>query len=103
LEYGHRLSTVQAQTTMPPSPFFHADSSSVRFWVDVEGQLVGATVGKAALHYRFNPGRQDDDALATYQSHQTEIDDVVRRRVAGGSIEPVMLREHDLKPQPASL
>lgn len=83
---------------MPIAPFFHADSASVRFWVEVEGVLVGATVGKAALHYRFNPGRQDDEPLATYLAHAVEIDDVVRRRVAGGSIEPVMLREFDLRP-----
>jgi hypothetical protein len=50
------------------------------------------------LHYRFNPGKQDDDALATYLANAAEIDAVVRRRVAAGSIEPVMLREHDLKP-----
>lgn len=83
---------------MPIAPFFHADSASVRFWVEVEGLLVGATVGKAALHYRYNPGRQDDEPLATYLAHAVEIDDIVRRRVAGGSLEPVMLREFDLRP-----
>ena len=83
---------------MPIAPFFHADSASVRFWVEVEGLLVGATVGKAALHYRYNPGRQDDEPLATYLAHAVEIDDIVRRRVASGSIEPVMLREFDLRP-----
>ena len=83
---------------MPTPPFFHDDSAAVRFWVDVEGVQVGATVGKAALHFRYNPGRQDDEPLATYVAHAAEIDDIVRRRVAGGSIEPVMLREFDLRP-----
>lgn len=83
---------------MLPQPYFHAESTAVRFWVEVAGLPVGASVGKAALHYRFNPGKQDDDALATYLANAAEIDAVVRRRVAAGSIEPVMLREHDLKP-----
>jgi hypothetical protein len=98
LEYRRGSITAQREDTMLQPPYFHADSSAVRFWVEVAGLPVGASVGKAALHYRFHPGRQDDDALATYLANAAEIDAVVRRRVAGGSIEPVMLREHDLKP-----
>ena len=85
---------------MSVQPYFHADSACVRFWVTVGDQLVGASVGKAALHYRFMPQASDDDPLATYLAHAAEIDAVVRRRVAGGSIEPVMLREFDLRPMP---
>ena len=76
--------------------FFHQDSGCVRFWVDVEGTFIGATVRKDSLHRRYHPGNVDDDPLATYLAHATEIDDAVRRRVAAGSIEPVMLREPDL-------
>ena len=83
---------------MSEQSYFHADSASVRFWVTVGDQLVGASVGKAALHYRYMPQASDDDPLATYLAHAAEIDAVVRRRVAGGSIEPVMLREFDLRP-----
>ena len=77
--------------------FFHHDSGCVRFWVDVDGTFVGATVRKDSLHYRYHPRSLDDEPLATYLAHATEIDDIVRRRVAAGSIEPVMLRESYLK------
>ena len=86
---------------MIPAAYFHADSSAVRFWIEVAGLPVGASVGQATLHYRFQPGRQGDDPMTTYQSHSEEIHAAVRRRVANGSIEPVMLREHDLQPLPA--
>jgi hypothetical protein len=84
---------------MHPSPFFHAESASVRFWVQVGDAMVGATIGQATLHYRFQPNRTDDQPLQTYTAHMTEIHEAVRRRVANGSIEPVMLREHDVKPR----
>jgi len=69
----------------------------VRFWVNVEGVFIGATVRKDSLRHRYHPLSLDDDPLATYQAHAAEIDDAVRRRVAAGSIEPVMLREPDLR------
>ena len=81
-----------------PTPYFHDDSASVRFWVEIAGLPVGASIGKAALHYHFMPGRSDDQPLPTYLAHADEIEAVVRRRVAAGSIEPVMLRESDLRP-----
>ncbi len=87
---------------MIPAAYFHADTSAVRFWVEVDGLPIGASVGAAALHYRFEPGRQGDDAMTTYLAHSDEIHAAVRRRVALGSIEPVMLREHDLKSLPAA-
>ena len=80
-----------------PTPYFHDDSTSVRFWVEIDGLAVGASVGKTALHYCYRPGRSDDEPLATYLAHAAEIEMVVRRRVAAGSIEPVMLRESDLR------
>ena len=80
-----------------PTPYFHDDSASVRFWVEIAGLPVGASVGKEALHYCYRPGRSDDEPLATYLAHAAEIETVVRRRVAAGSIEPVMLRESDLR------
>jgi hypothetical protein len=85
---------------MTPDPFLHDDSGSVRFWVVVDGQPVGASIRKETLHHRFAPGRTDDQPLSTYQIHVAELHAAVRRRVASGSIEPVMLREHDL-PMPA--
>lgn len=85
-----------------PPAFFHADSDAVRFWVPVGDAFIGATISKASLHYRFEPTRTDDDALATYVAHEDEIHAAVRRRVAGGSREPVMLREWDLRPAQAA-
>ena len=86
---------------MIPSAYFQADSSAIRFWVEVAGLPVGASVGAAALHYRFQPGGQGDDPMTTYLAHSDQIHAAVRLRVALGSIEPVMLRVHDLQPIPA--
>lgn len=87
---------------MLPPAYFHADSSAVRFWIEVAGLAVGASVDRAALHYRYQPGRQDDDPMTTYLAHIEEIHAAVRRRVAQGSIEPVMLRERDLQALPTA-
>jgi hypothetical protein len=35
------------------------------------------------------------DALTTYQHHRAEIEAAVLRRIATGSLEPVLLRESD--------
>ncbi|MDB5846967.1 MAG: hypothetical protein JWP29_719 [Rhodoferax sp.] len=80
-----------------PEPFFHEASSTVRFWVLVDANWVGASIGKAALHYRYAPNRNDDEPLATYTANAPEIDAAVRKRVLGGSVEPVMLRDHDVR------
>ncbi|MDE2393873.1 MAG: DUF1488 family protein [Burkholderiales bacterium] len=85
-----------------PVAFFHEPSDSVRFWVRVEGQEVGASIGRHTLHYRYEPQRADDDPLQTYQAHAAEIEAAVQRRVAGGSIEPVMLRDPDVAARPAA-
>lgn len=81
-----------------PYAFFHEESGAVRFGVQVGDVLVGASIGKVTLHYRYEPRRLDDDALATYLANAEEIDAAVRRRVAGGSREPVMLRDWDVRP-----
>ena len=79
--------------------FFHADSSAVRFWVhDPSGQPVGAIVRQQILHHRFQADISGSDALVVYTRHRVEIDAAVLRRIATGSIEPVLLREADLNP-----
>ena len=83
-------------TTMSNPPFFHESSGSVHFWVLIDGQLVGASIRKETLHYRYLPTAIDDKPLDTYELHAQEIDAAVRRRVKGGSVEPVMVREFDL-------
>lgn len=81
---------------MSQQPFFHEASGTVRFWVLIGEEFVGASVGKETLHYRYRSTAIDDQALDTYALHARDIDDAVRRRVAAGSTEPVMLREFDL-------
>lgn len=82
---------------MPQAAFFHHDSQSVRVWVTVGDTIVGASIAKSVLHYRFCPMAVDEDPLQTYLDHAAVIDAAVRQRVAQGSIEPVMLRETDLR------
>lgn len=91
-----------AHTPQPgalPAAHFHADSGAVRFWVhDAAGQAVGAIIRQQILHHRFQADITGSDALAVYARHRTEIDAAVARRIAAGSIEPVLLREADLAP-----
>jgi len=84
--------------------FFHSDSDSVRFWVQTSAGLTGATVSRYTLHHRYQPDARDDDPLETHRAHLAELEAAVRRRVANGSIEPVVLREFDLRllPEPPS-
>ncbi|MDA8445840.1 DUF1488 family protein [Paracidovorax valerianellae] len=82
---------------MSQPPFFHDASGTVRFWIEIQAQWIGASVGKDTLHHRYCPGSVDEDPLDTYRSHAAEIEQAVRRKVEQGAIEPVMLREFDLR------
>lgn len=86
------------ESLVVPEPFFHDMSGTVRFWMVVDGQLMGATISRETLHYRFRPEAQGEDPLETYAAYIDDIEAAVRRRVAAGSLEPVMLREYDLRP-----
>ena len=79
------------------APFFHESSRTVRFWVQVGDKVLGASIGEQALHHRYRPTAQGDDAMETFSANRSDIEAAVRRRVAQGSIEPVMLREFDLQ------
>ena len=78
-------------------PFFHEASASVHFWIEVEGRPWGASVSRATLHYFYHPLRQDEDPMDTFHCYSRQIEAAVRRRVASGAREPVMLREFDLR------
>jgi Protein of unknown function (DUF1488) len=80
-------------------PFFHDASGSVRFWVQVGDRLMSASVSREALHYRYRPDGTGEDPMETFRFHSAEIESAVRRRFAEGALEPVMLREHDLRVQ----
>jgi hypothetical protein len=78
------------------TPFFHENSDCVRFWVAIAGIAVGATISRETLQHRCAPRSVDADPLATFRTNQDELENAVRRRVARGAIEPVMIREADL-------
>jgi len=82
---------------MSDSPFFHEASGAVRFWIVVDGKPFGASVSREALHHRYRPTMHDDEPLETYLANAADIEAAVRRRLAQGSREPVMLREYDLR------
>ena len=82
------------------SPFFHEGSGCVRFWVPIAGIAVGASVSRETLHHRYAPRSVGEDPLATFRTNLAGLEDAVRRRVAKGSIEPVMIREFDLRIEP---
>jgi hypothetical protein len=77
--------------------FFHEASGTVRFWVEVDGNVLGASVSREALHHRYRPTAQGEDPLETFRQNTADIEAAVRRRVAAGSREPIMLREYDLR------
>jgi hypothetical protein len=79
------------------APFFHEDSGCVRFWVPIAGIAVGASVSRDTLHYRYAPQATGEDPLVTFRANLAGLEQAVRRRVAKGSIEPVMIREFDLR------
>lgn len=92
------LAVSPPQQTLEPS-FFHQDSDSVRFWVRVGSEIIGASIGRYVLLHRYNAGKPAEEPLETLRTHLAEIEAAVRRRVAKGSREPVMLREFDLQVQ----
>lgn len=79
-------------------PCFHEATGTVRFYTVINGIAVGASVSKETLHYRFRPEAIGEDPMDTYLANAASLEAAVRRRVATGSIEPVMLREYDLRP-----
>ncbi len=84
---------------MSHAAFFHQPSETVRFYVPVGTGQVGASVSRATLHHCFRPGAQDEDPLETFEAFSAELALAVQRRVAQGALEPVMLREFDLRPE----
>jgi hypothetical protein len=85
---------------VPDLPFFHDASATVRFWVEVNGNVVGASVGREALHHRYRPTSQGEDPLDTFRKNKGGVEAAVRGRVAAGAREPIMLREYDLRAPP---
>jgi hypothetical protein len=89
--------SVATEGAATPEPFLHLSSGTVRFWVQVNELFVGASIRREILHYRYHPTQTNDDPMVTYAANLAELHAAVRRRVAKGSIEPVMLRDADLQ------
>ncbi|MBU6259986.1 MAG: hypothetical protein KGL18_11160 [Burkholderiales bacterium] len=90
------MTNAPAPTPAPP-PEFHDESGTLRFWVLAPDRAwVGASLAKSVLHYRFNGKFDGSDAVTVYAAHRPVLEAAVLKRVAAGSREPVMLREHDL-------
>jgi hypothetical protein len=62
---------------------------------------MGASIERRVLWQCFQAREDGSDALAVYADNRRTIHAAVARRVAAGSLEPVMLREHDLLPKPS--
>ena len=92
-----RSPPIRQRPCMTQPAYLHLESDSVRFWVLVDATWVGAMISRRALHHRFQPQAVDEDPMQTYLTFEQDIHAAVRRRVAAGSLEPVMLREHDLR------
>ena len=77
--------------------FFHEASNSVRFWVPIAGIAVGASIDRETLRRRYASAATEDDPLAAFRTHQADLEEAVRRRVAKGAVDPVTIRELDLQ------
>jgi hypothetical protein len=83
-------------STISRNAFFHEESGTVRFYVSIADEFVGASIGQLTLHYSFRPNGREEDPMETFRAHADEIEAAVRRRVENGAYKPVFLREHDL-------
>jgi hypothetical protein len=88
---------------MRPFPIFHDAARTVRFWVPVDGTSVCALVSGATLRCCFAPADPGRTVLAIFGAHLAELDEMVRRKVAAGFLEPVMLHDSDFPIDAASL
>lgn len=77
--------------------YFNDSAEAVRFWVLIDGKEVAASISRQTLHYHYCPQSRGEDHLATYNANAAQIDAVVRRRIAQGALEPVIVRDNDLR------
>lgn len=79
-----------------PQAYFDDANGVVYLWVRTAAGLpMGAMLRTRVMHFRFGAAASGVDALKTYQHHRAEIEAAVLRRIASGSLEPVLLREAD--------
>ena len=74
-----------------PQAYFDEPAGAVYLWVRTAAGLpMGAMLRTRVLHFRFGAALSGDDALKTYQNNRPEIEAAVLRRIANGSLEPVL-------------
>jgi hypothetical protein len=89
------VAPVSGGNTDLPAPVFDERSGAVHLWVRTgSGAAIGAILRREALPSRFR-AVASAEVLQTYLAHRDEVDAAVLRRLAAGSLEPVLLREHD--------
>jgi hypothetical protein len=91
------------RSAMRPFPIFHDAARTVRFWVPVNGTSVCAMVSDATLRCCFAPAQPGRTALSIFGAHLAELDEMVRRKIAAGFLEPVMLHDSDFPADAASI
>jgi hypothetical protein len=84
-----------------PPPLFRPDPGDLCVWVALPDRTpIGVILSRQVLLYCFQARPDGSDAVVRYEAHRAEVEAAVLRRVAAGSIEPVILRENDLPASP---
>lgn len=73
---------------------FDDSADAACFCVRIDDALVHASIGASVLRSHYGDG---SPAMTLFERHATALVEAVRDRVSGGSIEPIVLREYDLK------
>ena len=72
---------------------FDEAADTVRFCVWIDGVMVDASVGAAVLRSHYG---HESSPTTLFMEHSSALLEAVRDRIAGGSIEPIVLHEYDL-------
>lgn len=83
---------------MDVRPLIYAGSDSVIVRVPMASRLVRVIVTREALETRFDAGHSPEGWVEAYRAHSTEIDAVVRDKIARACPEPILVSKHDFTP-----
>jgi hypothetical protein len=83
-----------AAVAIRPDGRFDDASEAIEFCVGIDGVMNHASISSAVLHSHY--GHADSPATL-FRENSPALAEAVRDRVAGGSIQPIVLREYDLK------
>lgn len=82
---------------MDVRPTIYAGTDSVIVRVPLGGRLVRVIVTREALECRFDAGHSPQAWVDAYMAHASEIEAVVRDKVARATPEPVLVSKHDFR------